>query len=806
MKRIFMRGGRRAAAAFGGDAEHKKRGCFLPVPRLINDIINTRPSGPYGRRPGGMVLPRISFRSFIFFFMAAAAIIAAGVAFYWQQVSGILEQDVKTHVAAASEEAAADFNRLIQTDRQVLESISITVEDTYPWADPAKLTEFLRRQTRHNYFKLLGVVTEDGKVFLSEPRRFSPTFIADVTARTLEAGHYLSVLQADPSDGEDVLVQSVSLRRHGRPVGALFALQPPERYRPLLALSAMGNKGYSLVVERSGVPVLGYHKPDFGNMFDLLEGVSFDGKMTLPDLRSAVLNGAHFMVGYRDGGERRFLHFIPLEINDWYMISALPTLYVEHQAQHLTWLSLILFVSVFIIFCALIFYILHMRAYSNRQLFDTAFVDQLTGADNFNRMCEQFEEKLAGLNRRAALIIFDINKFKVINDLHGYERGNQVLQRVARVLRENIAPEECFCRSTADNFVLLLKYTDRKSFRARLSALTTQLRRDCTVEDSCLMIDVAFGVYEVAEDIPFYIMLDRAHLALENAKKMSFDKCQFYDESDRKRIVNEKRIENTMEQALDHGDFAVYLQPKCDFATGEMRGAEALVRWNRLEEGLVKPDDFIPIFEKNGFILRLDMFILEEVARLLAAWNIKGLEQVPVAVNFSRLHLNDSRYIPQMLRLVDKYGVAHNLIEVELTESVIFNNLERAQNVMRGLHRQGFSVAMDDFGSGYSSLNVLKSLQFDSIKLDKEFLSGFEDNPHAHKVIEGAVAMIKSLGVQVVAEGVETREQADFLRHTGCDLAQGYYFSRPLPAAEFERLLKKNTPQTQPPDGTKRVD
>lgn len=759
----------------------------------INAIIIPRGATPLGVCRENTV-QRISFRLFIFIFMAAALVIGTGVALYWRQVSHILERDVKTHVAAAGEEAASDFNRLIQTDQQVLESIAITVEDTYPWEDPARLTEFLKRQMRHNYFKLLGVITEDGKIFLSAPAELDPVFVADVKAKTLEEGHYLSVRQADPVDGEDVLVQSVALKQKDRPVGALFALQMPERYRPLLALSAMGNRGYSMVVQRSGVPVLGYYKTSFSNVFDLLSHASFDEEMTVDKLRAAVQEGDSLLVGYRATTGHRFLHFIPLQVNDWYLISALPTTYVAQQAQHLTWLSFLLFVSVFVIFFALIFYILHMRDYSNRQLFTTAFVDQLTGADNFNRMCEQFASKLEGLNGQAALVIFDINKFKVINDLHGYERGNQVLQRVARVLRENMLPGEIFCRSTADNFILLLRYADRKTFLSRIHALATQLRRDCTVEDSCLMIDVAFGVYEITEDIPFYIMLDRAHLALENAKKMSFDKCQFYDEADRKRIVAEKQIENTMEAALDHGDFTVYLQPKCDFATGQMRGAEALVRWNRLAEGIVRPDDFIPIFEKNGFILRLDMFILESVSRLLAAWKVKGLETVPVAVNFSRLHLNDARYIPQMLRLVDKYNVPHEMIEVELTESVIFNNLTRAQDVITRLHRNGFSVAMDDFGSGYSSLNVLKSLQFDSIKLDKEFLAGFEDNPHAHKVIEGAVSMIKSLGIQVVAEGVETREQADFLRQTGCDLAQGYFFSRPLPADRFETLLKKSTP------------
>lgn len=739
-------------------------------------------------------MQRISFRVFFVLFLLAAIVIAGGVAFYWRQVGQVLKKDVRIHVASAGEEAAADFNRLLDTDRQVLESLAVTVEDNYPWASPARLEDFLRRQSRYNSFKMLGVATEKGEVYSSAPRTFPAAFVTNLLANTQNTDRYLSIRQTDPADGKDVLVQAVPLHHQGKNFGVLFSLQRTERFRPLLALSAMGNQGYSYITLKDGTPILGLKKPQFANIFYLLSYAQFEEGYSLNALRQAMQQGEHSLVSYHLNGEQRFLHFIPLEVEGWYMLSVLPTDFVEHQANQLMALSFVLVVSILIVFCALLFYILHMRSYSNRQLFTTAFVDQLTGADNFNRMCEIFSDKLAALSGQAALLIFDINKFKVINDLHGYERGNQVLKRVACILRQNMQEGECFCRSVADNFILLLKYEDRRSFRTRLNNLATEIRRDCTVEDSCLMIDVAFGVYEIKEQIPFYIMLDRAHLALDFAKAQSVDKCRFYEDSDRKRLVNEQQIESNMEQALQQGDFAIYFQPKCDFATGKMMGAEALVRWNRPNEGIVRPDDFIPVFEKNGFILRLDMFILEQAVKFLASWKEQGLPQVPVAVNFSRLHLNDSRYISQMRRLVSKHGVPNELIEVELTESVIFNNLERAQSVIRELHREGFSVAMDDFGSGYSSLNVLKNLQFDSIKLDKEFLNGFAQNLHAQKVIEGTVAMIKALGVKVVAEGVETQQQADFLRKTGCDLAQGYFFARPLPAEEFEAVLKRMQP------------
>ncbi len=725
--------------------------------------------------------------------LLGAVIIAAGVTLYWQYVGNVLERDLKSHVEAAGEEAADDFNRLMFADAQTLRSVALAVEALYPWADSSQLEHFLQVQTQHNAFKFLGVLTIDGKLFMSRRKKLTPAFTAEILARTLEKGSFLSSdTVRDPVDGEKVLAESVLMYQDGKPVGVLFAFLPLERFDPMLALAALGDQGFSLIVRRDGTVVLGNAAAKGSSAFDLLGKARFVKKgRSASTIQSAMAREEHDLADYRLGNARRFLHFMPLNINDWYMFSILPTKFVERQTRHLAWTSLALVAFILLVFLGLICSLFRVRSISNRRLFATAFIDPLTGVDNFNSMGEQFADKLAGMNGKAALVVFDIVKFKVINDLHGYERGNKVLQRVANILRENMRPGEFFCRSTADNFIMLLSYEDRRKFRTRLILLASQIRRDCTVTGSCLLVDAAFGVYEITEDIPFYIMLDRTHLALENAKKMSGDKIQFYDEADLRRIVAEKQIENSMEEALERGDFSVYLQPKCDFATGRMVGAEALVRWNKGDAGLVRPDDFIPIFEKNGFIIRLDMFILEQVVSLLSQWRSRGLKEVPIAVNFSRLHLNDSRYIPQMTQLVDKYGIPHKLIEVELTENVIFNNLECAQNVIRGLHRKGFSVAMDDFGSGYSSLNVLKNLQFDGIKLDKEFLSGFEENANAKKVIEGAVAMIKSLGVKVIAEGVETQDQADFLRKTGCDVAQGYFFSKPMAVEDFEDWLKQ---------------
>ena len=717
--------------------------------------------------------------------------LAGGMVFYWHYIGDLLERDVVANVMEAGNETADNFVRALEADQRIVDTIAITVQTNYPWANKAKLERFLFLQSKYNEFENLEIIPLDGRpVVLAHEADLPKDWQEEMLLRALAEDTFTTKRYPKLGNGENVLVQAASLHDGMEPVGALLVSIPTERYNSALTLSSFTENGLAAVISRDGQVEVGGRWLKGKNVFSVLKRAKFRRGQSLESLRQDIQEGKGVFVRYQLDGQKRLLYGMSLPVNDWYLVAVLPTDFIQDQANRVAWSSLALFVFLFFLFGLLGLYIFCLRAYSNRQLFKTAFIDELTGIDNFNRMSTLFNERVAALNGEAALVIFDILKFKVINDMLGHERGDVVLQQAASVLRSWLNGGEHICRSTADNFVLLLSLTDRRNLRARLGRMLAAVRRECAIADSCMKVEGVCGVYEIKESVPFYIALDRARLALGNAKKSPKENVQFYDEKYRHQIVKERQLENSMEQALADGSFTLMLQPKYDFQTGFMEGAEALVRWNQAERGLVRPDDFIPLFERNGFILKLDMFILEQAVKFLAKWRSDGKQQVPVAVNFSRLHLNDSRYIPQMTQIVDAYDVPHHLIEVELTESVILNNRELAQSVIRGLHKKGFSVAMDDFGSGYSSLNVLKSLQFDTIKLDKEFLSGCEQNPTARHVISGAVEMIKAVGAKVVAEGVETERQAMFLRETGCDLAQGYFFSKPVPEEEFEKLLK----------------
>ena len=254
----------------------------------------------------------------------------------------------------------------------------------------------------------------------------------------------------------------------------------------------------------------------------------------------------------------------------------------------------------------------------------------------------------------------------------------------------------------------------------------------------------------------------------------------------REEQVWERRVEDDMDRALAANEFKVYLQPKYSTKKEELSAAEALVRWIHPEFGFVSPAKFIPIFERNGFITKLDDYMLTEVSRLQATWMEQGKKLVPISVNVSRAHFTSPDLAEHICSIVDEYKVPHEFIELELTESAFFDDKQTLLDTVKKLKEFGFKVSMDDFGAGYSSLNSLKELPLDIIKLDAQFFRDIEDKKRADLIVCDTIKLAKKLGMQIVAEGIETREQVDFLAGQHCDLIQGFYFAKPLPVAEFE--------------------
>lgn len=417
--------------------------------------------------------------------------------------------------------------------------------------------------------------------------------------------------------------------------------------------------------------------------------------------------------------------------------------------------------------------------------------DSLTGIFNKAKFFETTRRMLTeNPNAHFAFVRLDIDRFQLVNAFFGMEEGDRLLRHIAECLKTDAAdPLYTIGRMEADVFAMCFAYTGEAEALARLHSITGRIKAFNRTFD----IVPTFGVY-FPDDLSMSIdvMLDRASLATRTVKGRYTDTIAFYKPEMSRRLEQEQEIINEMADALESGQFCVYLQPKYALESNTLCGAEALVRWQHPKKGLVPPGDFIPIFEKNGFISKLDYFVWELVCRLLRRWLDEGLSPHPVSVNVSRVNFYNPQIVESIHSLVEKYELPPHLLELELTESAYTDNPAAIQSVVRRLHEKGFSVSMDDFGSGYSSLGILKDIEVDTLKIDMRFFANTHIAGRGENIIASVIRMAKWLGLPTLAEGAETAEQVNFLRSVGCSFVQGFYFARPLPVAEYEVLMRQS--------------
>lgn len=384
-----------------------------------------------------------------------------------------------------------------------------------------------------------------------------------------------------------------------------------------------------------------------------------------------------------------------------------------------------------------------------------------------------------------AVVMMDIDKFKVVNDTVGIDGGNRKLRQIAAVLQARLREGEVAGRMYADVFCLLLCGRSDGEIMDLIDDVTNTLG---ALEDDGARMVPAFGVCRVGDRhtaIATYCeMAGFAHKAVKNGSPCRW---AFYDEDMRLQVLRERQMESEMEYALRDGQFEVYLQPKYDLAQDRIVGSEALVRWCHPTRGMVSPAEFIPLFERDGLILKLDEYVWEQVCKMQRRWLDMGCEVMPISVNVSRLHLFSPGFKEIVLGLLDRYRLPRRLIELELTESLFMENMGKVSPVLQELRSSGFTLDLDDFGSGYSSLNMLETVPLDVLKIDCAFFQPDRVTPRSRAVVKSIIALAGALNMQVVAEGVETKENVDFLRQAGCTIIQGYYFSKPMPWREYEQ-------------------
>jgi len=463
---------------------------------------------------------------------------------------------------------------------------------------------------------------------------------------------------------------------------------------------------------------------------------------------------------------------------------------------------IVAFVAVIILIIALIMIIRSFR--TQKKMTALVFFDDITKNRNWTWFLVKGRQilkrkKNAGSEYAVVNLVFANYRYFVI--CHSLKAGKEMLRKIYEHINAGLSKNEICAHSTSSNFPLLLKYSNNDELTARLEKLVAELGSI----DSDHKFAFHAGVVRLADvrddagkpvkrkDIDLDVEYNNASAARMKLEGSEESGIVFFDE----KFVEEQKWNDLVSEqsltALENGEFIVYYQPKYDPRDDSLRGAEALIRWDSPKLGFVSPGRFIPLFEKNGFITNIDHYMVSSVARDQKRWLDSGFDCVPVSVNISRAHFIENDLAEQIRDLVDKEGCPHELIEIELTESAFFDDQKSLLTTIGKIKEYGFHISMDDFGSGYSSLNSLKDMPLDVLKLDAGFFRGTSEDGRDRIVVSEAISLAKKLNMKTVAEGVEEKSVVDFLAAEGCDMIQGYYYAKPMPGNDFEaRMTQKD--------------
>lgn len=386
------------------------------------------------------------------------------------------------------------------------------------------------------------------------------------------------------------------------------------------------------------------------------------------------------------------------------------------------------------------------------------------------------------------IVRMDIERFRIISEMFGIDEGDKLLKFIAVKIQEYLDEEDevAYCRIASDVFAMCIPVHSYS-----VDTMIQKLQKAVTEYPKNYEVVLSFGRYYVTKEdreqkVPVSNLVDRAAAAQITIKGNYLQHVAVYDESIRKKEADEAMILSEMNHALENGEFQVYLQPKVNMQTGKIIGSEALVRWQHPGKGLISPAAFVPVFEKNGFIIEIDKYMIRNTCAIIRRWIDSGIPVYPVSVNLSRLNLYNKRIIQDIREYVEEYQIPREYISFEITESAFSGDNSYIKILAEKLQKEHFKVLMDDFGSGYSSLNTLKEIPVDVLKIDLKFLPAGENDEKANLIIKHVVEMAVDLDLMIIVEGVEREEQVEFLTKIGCKIAQGFYYYRPISVQEYE--------------------
>ena len=732
------------------------------------------------------------FITILLLLISLAFIVTVSVVF--NNIKTNLEREIISSLSEEAEENAALIEKEIDAKFGVLQSFANELSST---GDEIEEIRDMKSFVEVYNFRRMGFVDLNGIAKTTDGFEKDLSFREFYQVGLKGESFITESLQETIGDSTEDMINILSVPVYdnkGEIKGVLFATYLTEKFHEVIFSDSFQGEGYTYIVAGDGDVISSYGdgmQKEYDNIFIYTgDAAQYDDAIQEKvenDMRETI---SRVGIGVNEDNDKYFYCYKPLEIEsadmNWYIFSIEPKSVLDERMhpimrdiQFLTVILICILVMANIVF---LFYNLRRR----QELFRLAYKDSITGGDNFSN----FKEKAKKYeNTEGYVIALDISEFKLVNNVCGNASGDEVLKVIWDVILANCNDNEQAARVNADRFVIFWIESSKKTVTYRIEKLINEIEgisEQLSVPRLYPVIGIR-AVEKLDDADKRYGEALRAKALVKNRRDRHY---AFYDEIDYDTIVENKKLENGFEKALADKKFEVWYQPKFNSHTGKIVGSEALIRWRADDGSLISPGRFIPLFEKNGNIIRLDEYVFREVCRQQKEWQKEGIQILPVSVNISRFSLYYSNVVEKYERIINYYDVDHKYVQIEITESAIIENTVIVELIQK-FHDAGFDILLDDFGSGYSSLASLNQMPFDTIKLDKSLVD-YVGNENGEKLLKFIVQLVQSLGMKITAEGVEYKEQLDFLENLNCDDIQGFYFSKPLMLADFSAKLTEN--------------
>lgn len=590
-------------------------------------------------------------------------------------------------------------------------------------------------------------------------------------------------------DGKEMLnIFTMPIYKEGEVEMILTSAYKSSDFAKLLEIESFEGYGRSIVLDASGELIAAISNSE-GSSLEEGQQVETDILSVAKNISEVIQKADEGSGEFNCKGRKYIGYYEPVGMNDWYIISYAPEDYIY---RNLDIIKVGIFQGSAVIYLACLIFLV-FEIYSSikyrEKITKLIFFDELTGEKNYEHLKIYFEGMSRKDKKEKTLILMDIDKFKSINIIYGSDMGDRILKYIPSIYKE-LLPNDKLFKYQADVFIAIVNNTLEEEIVEKINKIQMKIKED--IEKGVIIpIKLNFGVCALDEFEDLHSIYTNAVIAKNEIKKSVNKNIKFFNSMDKLKIVQNQKIEFEFLEALKNKEFEIWYQPKYNMTTGQIYGAEALVRWHKKDGSFVQPSNFIPVLENTGQIIQLDEAVIEMVFQDIQEMKHLGMAIKPISINLSRVQVANFGLINKIKELMKEHKVDSSNISFEITESALIENNDAINNIVSQLHKIGFKVDIDDYGVGSSTLNAIFALDFDTFKLDKTFCDHI-GTAKMDTIIKATIKMANELNMTVIAEGVETKEQIDFLIENNCYIAQGYYYSKPINKTEYFKLIERN--------------